>query len=167
MNQYTDRPKHKALSRATFLYRYPRTAYTVSLWMSFSIALLCSVPVWIAGFKLWQERVMTGNHDLLTYAVYLSAFTFVSIWLFRRTRRIIRDMDASDIASLGRLQESNGVFWATYGQSWANYFPELAEKINPSTGNIDKNYPSSVRKWETVELELDQLVALSKNTFRD
>lgn len=161
METYNDRPRSTVLGRAGFFYTKPRTAYAVCRALNFAISLAISVPVWIFGFSLYRTYG-TEPSGFLLYAVWLGLFGFVSHSLWKSTHAFISGMDSSDVRSLACLRQSHGVFWQGYGKNWISYFPHLAERIDPATGNIGKAVVSSSKSWEVLEGELESLIATSE-----
>lgn len=158
MKTYNDRPRSTALGRAGFFYSKPRIAYAVCRGMNFGLALVLSLPVWIAGFNLYKTFGMDLS-GLFSYALWLGAFLFVSHTLWKNTRTLINGIDSSDIRALAELRKSSGIFWQGYGQAWVSYFPHLAERIDPATGNIGTDAVSGSKRWEILEGELESMIA--------
>lgn len=70
-------------------------------------------------------------------------------------------MNLSDIEALWAMEydsiELKGAD-TMYARAWVDAFPELAERIDPATGNIDPRRAATDKPWGEVKVEIRSMI---------
>lgn len=155
MSQYNDRPQTPGWQKALMGSRFPRDArrdYCV-----FTLVL----QLFLAGFfALLVLPAFSTDINVASFLFLLLSLCFTFVFgkqAVKTFKALLESLKLSDIEALWKMEyESVGMKGEDlmYARAWVDTFPELAERIDPETGNVDlKRDPSDKFWWElTVEI---------------
>lgn len=139
---------------------YPRDAriyYAGSAFLGYCISIL--ILPWIAIYFWMSESSSAGNYVLAgflsIFVVFLMLCTFGAFKAWKEAHKM------SDIEALWSMQNQSIVRFGmdtAYANEWSSLFPELAERINPRTGNINPYSDPIDKPWREVQKDIKEMI---------
>lgn len=127
-------------------------------------------------FTFFMQLFLTGLFSLISFTLvagveftkgwFFLLFTLPFAFIFGKNARdsfraIKESRSLSDIEALWKMEyESIELKGADvmYARAWVDTFPELAERIDPATGNIDLNRIPADKSWREVKVEIRSMI---------